>query len=200
MSGGSSSASAARLLPRAPRLASTSARAAAPRLARRTGSPSSSSSVALELATGAHLDGGAVVEERPRDLGEVLHVRTKHDWLPEHRRFQDIVASGVDEAAADEHHGRDLEQLRELADRVEDDDVVARLGIDAQLAAARDVPAGAAGQPLDVVEPLGLARRDDEQRVGHRRANALEGLEHGLLFALERAGGDDDRTVGPMRK
>ena len=82
-------------------------------------------------------------EERPRDLGEVVHVRTKDDWLPEHRRLQDIVASGVDEAAADEHHGRDLEELRELADRVEDDDVGARLGVDAQLGAPRDVPARA---------------------------------------------------------
>ena len=89
------------------------------------------------------LDRGAVVEERPRDLREVLHVRTEHDRLAEDRRLEDVVASRVDQAAADEDRGRDLEELRELADGVEDDDVAARLGVDAQLAAARDVPAGA---------------------------------------------------------
>ena len=100
----------------------------------------------LELAVGPDLHRGAVVEEGPRDLGEVLHVRTKHDWLPEDRRLQDIVAASVDEAAADEDRGRDLEQLRQLADGVEDDDVAARLGVDAQLGAARDVPAAARGR------------------------------------------------------
>ena len=83
----------------------------------------------------------------------------------------------VDQAAADEHRGRDLVQLRQLADGVEHDDVLARLGVDRQLAPARDLPSAAARQLLDLVEPLGLARRDDQQHVGHARADALERLE-----------------------
>ena len=106
------------------------------------------------------------------------------------------MASGVDEAAADEHRGGDLVELRELADGVENDDVVARLGVHAQLAAAGDVPAGPAREPLDLVEPLGLARRDDEQRLRHRGADALEGLEHGVFLAFQRAGRDDDGAIG----
>ena len=149
---------------------------------------------ALELAPRSHLHGGAVVEKRARNLGEVVHVRTKDNWLPEDRRFEDIVATSVDEAAADEDDCRDLEELGKLADGVEDDDVVARFGIDAELGPARDVPSGAAHQPFDIVEALGLPWRDDEERLGHRRANALERLEDVLLFALERAGGDDDRA------
>ena len=135
-SGGISCAIAARLFARAPRLASTSARAAAPRLARRTGSPSSSSSAVSQLAAAPHLDRGPLVEKRLGDLGEVLHVRTKDDWLSEHRGFEDIVAAGIHEAAANEHHGADLIKLRQLSDRVENDDVVARLGVHSQLVSA----------------------------------------------------------------
>jgi len=62
---------------------------------------------------------GAVVEKRLRDLGEVLHVRTKDNWLPEDCRLEDIVASGVDEAAADEYDRRHLIELGQLADGVE---------------------------------------------------------------------------------
>src|SRR5262245_30452556 len=65
----------------------------------------------VELATVSHLNRGVVVEERPRNLGEILHVRTKDDWLPEDRRFQDIVATSVDEAAANEDRSRDLKEL-----------------------------------------------------------------------------------------
>ncbi len=82
---GSSSDRHRRLLPRAPRLASTSARAAAPRLARLTGSPSNRDQHRLELALVANLDCRAVVEEGAGNLGEILHVRTKHDWLAERR-------------------------------------------------------------------------------------------------------------------
>ena len=85
----------------------------------------------------------------------------------------------VDEAAADEHRRGDLIELRQLADRVEHDDVGARLGVDRQLGAARDVPKPPrARQPLDLVEPLGLAAaRRSAARSGTRALDALEGLE-----------------------
>ena len=80
--------------------------------------------------------------------------------------------------------------------RVEDHDLLPRLGIDAQLAAPGDRVARGAREPLGFVEPLRLARRDHEQRVRHRRADPEEGFEHRILFALERARGDDHRAIG----
>ena len=72
---------------------------------------------------------------------------------------------------------------------------LAGLGIDAQLAAARDVLARRAGQPHRVVEPLGLARRQHEQRCRQRGADAQEGFEDGRLFALQGARGNDHRAA-----
>ena len=54
------------------------------------------------------------------------------------------MAAVIDEAAADEHGGRELIELRELADRVEDDDVGARLGVDRQLGPAHGDEPGVA--------------------------------------------------------
>ena len=90
----------------------------------------------VELALGLHLDGRAVAQERVGDLLEVLHVRPEHDRLAEDRRLEDVVAAVIDQAAADEHRGRQLIELRQLADRVEHDDVGARLGVDRQIASA----------------------------------------------------------------
>ena len=145
----------------APRFASTSARAAAPSRARRTGSVTSAEHRLLELALGLHLDGRVVGQERVGDLLEVLHVRAEHDRLAEDRRLEDVVAAVIDEAAADEDRGRQLIELRQLADRVEHDDVGARLGVDRQLGSPHGGEAGVARQPLDLAEPLGLPRRQD---------------------------------------
>ena len=45
------------------------------------------------------------------------------------------------ETAADEHDRRDLVDRGQLADRIDHDDVAARLGVDRQLGAARGLPA-----------------------------------------------------------
>src|SRR5690606_38640418 len=118
------------------------------------------------------------------------------DWLPEDGRFEDIVASSVDKAAADEHDRRDLEELGQLADRIEDDDIVPWLGVDAKLGPARHVEARAPRQRLHIVKALRFAGRDDQERAGAHRADAQERFEDGLLLALQRAGGDEDGTVG----
>ena len=49
---------------------------------------------------------------------------------------------------------------------------------------------------LDLVKPLGVARRDDEQRVDAGGAHAIERANHRLFFTLQRAARDDD---GPVR-
>ena len=85
----------ASVLSLAPRLASTSARAAAPSRARRTGSPIRPTTASSSSRSDAHLHRGVVGEKRLRDLGEVLHVRTEHDRLAEDRRLEDVVAAGA---------------------------------------------------------------------------------------------------------
>ena len=68
--------------------------------------------------------------------------------------LEDVVAAGVDEAAADERDGRDLVELRQLANRVEHDDVGARLGVDGQLGSRRTATALAPRDVLDLGEPV----------------------------------------------
>ena len=86
------------------------------------------------------------------------------------------MAAVIDEAAADEHRGRDLIELRQLADRVEHDDVGARLGVDRQLGPARDVtkPASRASRSTSpnrsgwrgamISSALGMRRLDARER------------------------------------
>ena len=166
--GGSSSAITASVLSLAPRLASTSARAAAPRRARRTGSPIRLTTASSSSRSVRHLHGRAVGEKRVGDLREVLHVRAEDDRLAVDRRLEDVVPAGRHEAAADEHRRGDLIELRELADRVEDHRVDARLGVDRQLAAPHRRQPLLPAQALDLGEPLRMPRGENQQRVAAR--------------------------------
>ena len=184
------------VLPRAPRLASTSARAAAPRRARSTGSPSSPTHDGLELRARPDLHRRAVVEERAGDLGEVLHVRPEHDRLAVHGRLEDVVAARIDQAAADEHRpsrsgtaARARRSCRGSTTSARGSASTAQLACGGRRVSPPRAPA------LGLGEALGLARRDDEQRVRHARADALERREHRRLFALQRAGRDEHRPV-----
>ena len=78
----------------APRLASTSARAAAPRRARRIGSVISATSTSPSSRSLLTCDAGDVGHEGVGDLGEVLHVRAEHDRFAKHRRLEDVVPAG----------------------------------------------------------------------------------------------------------
>ena len=119
----------------------------------------------FEIAIGLHLHGRVVGEERVGDLPEILHVGTEDDRLAEHGRLENIVAAVVHEAAADEDGGGELIELRQLADRVEHDDVGARLDVDGQLAAAARRKPLVAGEPLDLGESIRLAGRDNRERA-----------------------------------
>ena len=94
------------------------------------------------------------------------------------------MAAVIGEAAADEHRGRQLIELRQLAERVEHDDVGARLGVDRQIGSPDGHEAGVARQALDLAEPFGLPRRQDRPArpaiVALMRANARK---HGALLA-----------------
>ncbi len=155
--GGSRSAITASVLSLAPRLASTSARAAAPSRARPHRIRHQRAQRLVELAFGVHLDGRRVGHEGVGDLLEVLHVRSEHDRLAEDRGLEDVVAAMVGQAAADEHRRRELVELRELAKRVEHDDVRARIGVDRQIGSPHGDEAFVTRQPFDFAE----TRRDD---------------------------------------
>ena len=55
----------------------------------------------FELTRRVHLNRRAVGQERLRDLGEVLHVRPKHDRFAVERGFKDVVSACRHEASAD---------------------------------------------------------------------------------------------------
>ena len=118
------------------------------------------------------------------------------DRLAEDRRLEDVVAAVIDEAAADEHGRRELIELRQLADRVEHDDVGARLGVDRQLRSPRRSrnPASRARRSTSP-NRSGWRGARIEQRAGRRRLDARERAQHGRLLAVHRAAGDDHRPV-----
>ena len=93
------------------------------------------------------------------------------------------------QAAADEYGRRDLIELRQLADGVEDHRVDARLGVDRQIAAPFRGQALALAQPLDVAESLRMPRGKNQQRVGPglRRPHAIECADDRLFLALRGA-------------
>src|SRR4029453_11502799 len=76
----------------------------------------------LEFSGCSDLDGGAIAEKRFRNLAEVLHMWTEDDRLSVQGGFEDVVTAGRNKATADEDDSRDLIQLCELPDGVEDED------------------------------------------------------------------------------
>ncbi len=176
----------------APRLASTSARAAAPEpraLDRVADQPHDTPG---QLAGARHLDGGLAAATNvsaisakfcmcgPNTIGLPCTAGSRMLCPPWSTRLPPTKTTVAT-----------WKSVRQLADRVEDDDVGARLGVDGQLRAPHDAEALVAGERLGLAEALRLARRHDEQR---RRVHAPDGgerREHGALLALERAGRDE---------
>ena len=116
-----------------------------------------------------------------------------------HGRLEDVVPALIDEAAADEDDGRDLKQVRQLADRVEDDDVGARLGVDGELGAPHDAQALGARERFGLGEALGLARRDDRAapsgaRGARRRTPPAPALSSPLSVLAAMNTGRDRRN------
>src|SRR5207244_2534177 len=112
------------------------------------------------IAIRGDLNGGAVGEKFLGDLLEILHVRSEDDRFAEHRRLENVVSALVYQAAADEDGGRQLVDLRELADGVEHDDVGAWFRVYRQLGSPRGDQTGVACEPLHFAEALRLARRE----------------------------------------
>ena len=102
-----------------------------------------------------HLNGRAAIEEQARRLREALHVRAEQDRPAGGGRLEDVVPAGGHQAPPDEDARRGLEQVRQLADGVEDDHVGFRPRPLRQRRAP-DHPVPRAGRdPSRLVEPLG---------------------------------------------
>ena len=139
-------------------------------------------------------DQGVPGQERVGDLPEILHVRADDRRHAVPRRLEDVVPPLRNEAASDEREvGRGV-RARKLAHRVEQQDrfreMLRPLG---DRRAAHHGNALAADQGLDRVEPLRVARREEEpdRRVplprGEERPQELR------LLAVVRRSGDDPR-------
>ena len=179
----------------APRLASTSARAAAPRRARRTGSPSSSTKVGSSCGLVVEPHRGAGGDARVGNLAEVVHVRPEDDGL------------AVDRPARARCGRRWPTRLPPTNTTVPSwytaasSPIVSRTTMSARGSAsiARSRLRRSVFQPslrqssVDLVEALGMARREHQQRRRRGRANPAERPQHRSLLALHRAPGDDDR-------
>ena len=105
------------------------------------------------------------------------------------------MSAVINQAAADEHGRRHLVKLRQLADRIEHNDVGARLRVDWQLGTPDGDETGIAREPFCFAEPLRMPGRHDAQRTRGQRLHAPERIEDRRLLAFHRAAGDDDRTV-----
>ena len=141
----------------APRLASTSARAAAPMPARRTESLISEMSVSSSSCSECTWTAAPLARNISANTAKFVIDSPKTTGRP--------YTAGGDEAAADKGHGRQLIDLRELADGVEHHDIGAGFGVDGQLRAPRRGEAFAARDVHHLGEPILVARRDDQQRV-----------------------------------
>ena len=108
--------------------------------------------------------------------------------------LEDVVASMVDEASAHEHRGGELVELGELADRIEQNHIGARLGVDRELRPANRDEARFAREAFGLAEALRLTRCDDRNRRGQTRLDSPEGSQHRRLLAFQRAAGEDDRS------
>ena len=184
--GGRSWAIAASVRGLAPRLASTSARAAAPRRARSTGSREQATSTVASSAADVHLDGAAVARGTCAAISAKFCMCGPNTiGLPCTAGSRMLCPPCVDQAAADEHDRRDLKQLRQLADRVEDHDVGPRLGVDRQLGAADDA------------QPFGARERSaSAKRSGLRGAMMSSALRHAC--ARTRANAASTGSSSPL--
>jgi hypothetical protein len=140
------------------------------------------------------LDRRVRAEQEARSIPEVRHVGPEEDRLRVERRLHHVVAADRHQASSDEDGVGDGVERRQLAHRVEQDHRGRGAGGDP--APSDDGEAATLGQGLDLVEPLGVARRQDEPEVVRRRPRRKERVEHdGFLTAVRAARHDDGRVA-----
>ena len=186
-------ASTAIVLSFAPRLASTSARAAAPSRARRTGSPISDSAARARASSSQPARAAPLATKRRRSRGSspcAGRTRSACRTPPARARCGRRSPRGCRRRTPPSRSGRSCASSPIVSSTTMSARGSASM---AQFAAAGGLPAFAAGQLLHFGETLGMARRQHQQRV-RRRARARGGTRAApALLALHRAAGDDHR-------
>ena len=148
-----------------------------------------------KLLSIVHRDAGVPLREEYMRILEVEHVVPDDDRLAVRRRLQDVVTAVRDEAAADVDDVTDAVDSAELADRIEDHDVVTVARLFQKFRAACD------GKPLvpaergDFRRAQKLPRRNDELGLGELFPKCGKRLKDGRLLTAMRAACEKNATI-----
>ena len=126
---------------------------------------------------------GTAVAEECVDILEIEHLVADDDRLAVCRRFEDVVPAVRNQAAADVDHITKSVDAPELADRVENDDVLAALGSLLQVLAGIDGKARLVTEVLDFDRTQYLTRCNDQPHIRLTLAHGGKRREYQLLLA-----------------
>ena len=155
------------------------------------------------------LDGGLGFDEARGHGGEIFHRRAEDGDLAEGGRFENVVAAGIDEGAADKDAVGEAIEGGEFADGVEEEDGgVVRDGVfgavgcgcgvgigKSEFGAADEFAMGFLDEFGGRGEALGLAGSEDQQGLWEIALDDAEGDEGERLFGGDDTSGDDERTA-----
>ena len=189
----STRSSAATVRTHAPWCARTAVQAARPRACRAGASPRSRPSAAASSVPSPTWIAASARSSRAAASRKFVMCGPKTTALRVKRRLHDVVPADRDEAAADEDDVGDGIERRQLAHRVEKDHggAVPR----AHAAPPDDGEPPRPDQAFDLVQPLGVARRQHEPEPVGRRPRRQESVEDRGLLAAMRAARHDDRRL-----
>ena len=138
---------------------------------------------------------GLRLQQHRADGREIVHMGTKHHGDPEGCGLEDVVATNVDEAAADEGYVSGAEEDGEFAHRIAEKHGGVRLDGN-PLGAAHHRQPGPAHELGSAFEALRMARHQHEQGIGERGPDLPVRREDRLLLALVGTGRHPDRAAG----
>ena len=148
--------------------------------------------LACQFRTARDRYNGVAVAEECVDVLEIKHLTADDDRLAVRRRLQNIMSAVRDQAAADVDDISEPINAPELADRIEDDDILAARSTLLQVLSRIDGKARLAAEMLHLHRAQHLTRRDDEPHVRIFCTHGGKGSEHQLLFAAMRRACDHD--------
>ena len=148
-----------------------------------------------KLLSIVHRDAGIPLCEEYMRILEVEHVVPDDDRLAVRRRFQDVVTAVRDEAAADVDDVADAVDSAELADRIEDHDVVTFTRLFQKFRAACDGKSLVPAERGDFRRAQKLPRRNDELGLGELFPKRGKRLKDGHLLAPMRAACEEDAAA-----
>ena len=128
------------------------------------------------------------------DVLEVEHLIADDDRLAVRRRLEDVVPAVRNEAATDVDDIAQPIDAPELADRIEDHNVLAALCALLQTLARRDGKARLAAEMLNLDRAQHLARRNDKPHIRILGTHGGKCSEYELLFTAMRRARNHDVT------